>query len=184
MRRSNLSRSIDDASSNKLVPHSSRILFFLSSRSIDFFPTRLPSLIDSSQHPSKGGRGRDTPLLYIISFPYTRSTYTRETRMFIIFRWKKGGQKYTEYPRARRHPVDYFENIIAKRGEEKRGMEKKWKREASQCRGSPFFYLLGLLNPFLLYPAPLQPPSSLLFSLPPLFPPSRNGPFRFVPSTR
>ena len=44
VRRSNLSRSIDDASSNKLVAHSSRILFFLSFRSIDFFPTRLPSL--------------------------------------------------------------------------------------------------------------------------------------------
>lgn len=137
VRRSNLSRSIDDASSNKLVAHSSRILFFLSFRSIDFFHTRLPSLryeisADISRKRRRRRRRRYT-LLYIISFPYSAIGLHSRAQSFIIFRWKKGGQKYTEYPRARRHPVDYFENIIAKRGEEKRGRRNGEEMEKGQA---------------------------------------------------
>lgn len=86
----------------------------------------------------------------------TRSTssYTRVQPSFIIFRWKKGGQKYTEYPRARRHPVDYFENIIAKRGEEGNGEEME--------KGQAWFFLAPSLStplfplPLLLLPAPVM----------------------------
>lgn len=73
------------------------------------------------------------PLLCIISFLYSAIGLYSRTQSFIIFRWKKGGQKYTEYPRARRHPVDYFENIIAKRGEEKRGRRNGEEMEKGQA---------------------------------------------------
>lgn len=73
------------------------------------------------------------PLLCIISFLYSAIGLHSRTQSFIIFRWKKGGQKYTEYPRARRHPVDYFENIIAKRGEEKRGRRNGEEMEKGQA---------------------------------------------------
>lgn len=112
----------------------------------------------------------------IISLPRcTRSTsfYTRVQASFIIFRWKKGGQKYTEYPR--RHPVDYFENIIAKRGEEKRERGNGEEMEKGQARlRKPGF---SSLTPFL------APSLSLLHTPLPLLslPPPRNGPFSFRP---
>lgn len=74
---------------------------------------------------------------------------------FLRFRWKKGSQKYTEYPRAvGRHPVDYFENIIAKReekGSEDREplLEEKGQTPLRKCF-STFYWITRYT--FVLYP--------------------------------
>lgn len=88
VRRSNLSRSIDDASSNKLVAHSSRILFFLSFRSIDFFPTRLPSL-RYEQHLSKEKKKKIYSSLYNF-VPVFRDRPTLASAKFHYFSLEKG----------------------------------------------------------------------------------------------
>lgn len=98
--------------------------------SISFPPA---SLLFATSNISRKRKRRRYTLLYIISFPYSAIGLHSRAQSFIIFRWKKGGQKYTEYPRARRHPVDYFENIIAKRGEEKRGRRNGEEMEKGQA---------------------------------------------------